>query len=83
MSPLRVTTTILTCFCRVVMDARLYREIQNGNMIKHEIIANDALSGDREALGVEESLEETIKGIQSTIGINYKIIPRAANNVRS
>ncbi len=82
MSLFRATNTMLM-FCRVVIDARLYCEIQSGNVIKHEIIATDALSRDRDALGVEESLEETVKRIQSTIGINYEIIRRPANTARS
>lgn len=55
----------------VIIDARLYREIEKGNMIKHALVANDALGWDR--LKVGEYLKKKIEDIQSTIGINFEI----------
>ncbi|KAK8147861.1 hypothetical protein G3M48_000891 [Beauveria asiatica] len=57
---------------RVVTDARLYREIESGNVIKHAVVANDALTG-WPVLKVEEELKEKIASIQSSIGINFEI----------
>lgn len=54
------------------MDARLYREIEAGNVIKHAVVANDALAG-WPVLKIEEELKEKIEGIQSSIGINFEV----------
>jgi hypothetical protein len=72
-SRLRIAATSSdTPFLRVILDARLYREIQIGYLIKHALVANDVLDG-WDKLAVSEGLKNKIEDIQSTIGINFEV----------
>lgn len=65
---------------RVVLDARLYREIESGHLIKHALVANDALHDGWHKLEVSEGLKEKIEDTQSKkIGINCKILSSTQN----
>ncbi|KAK8076098.1 hypothetical protein PG994_003370 [Apiospora phragmitis] len=59
----------------IILDARLFRTIDRGNVIKHALVATDALGG-WPKLKVEESLQKKIEETQSTIEINYEIIDK-------
>jgi len=65
--------------CRVILDARLYREIETGHLIKHVLVANDALHDGWDKLEVSEGLKEKIEDTQSTIGINFKVLSSIHN----